>query len=232
MAHCLHPLILTQKVEVLNLWETDWRPLLCWPLPGDEVDVVPDSSLVFGPVLWWRVAPRTLRLGGERIGQAAPTHQQTDAESCKHDPWSLRVGHLRRNTPRFRGGKVEQTFCCNQKSSNRWWREFKQAFNRRAKRIFQKVCNVFSSLSKRAADSLSPVYQPVPSLLCCAWCCVLLVGWFYTLRRTLDHTSSIPAISFTGRSGLILTHSLFGHQGGIRVNIIIPYYKKKKHLFI
>lgn len=62
---------------------------------------MPDSSLVSGPVLRRRVAPGTLRFGGVGVGEAAPTHQQTDDESCKHDPRSLRVGHLRRNTQIF-----------------------------------------------------------------------------------------------------------------------------------
>lgn len=86
-----------------------------WPLPGDEVDIVPDSSLVLGPVLRGRVAPRALRFGGIRVGEVAPTCQQTDDESCKHDPRSLSVGHLRRNAPRFHLETQGRPFCFNPK---------------------------------------------------------------------------------------------------------------------
>lgn len=65
------------------------------PLPGDEVDVVPDGRVVFGPVLRRGVAPRVLRLGRVGVREAAPAHQQADGERRERHPGS-HVGHLRR----------------------------------------------------------------------------------------------------------------------------------------
>lgn len=57
---------------------------------------MPDSCVVFGPLLGRRVAPRALGFGRVGVREAAQTHQQAKDERCKQHPRSQHVGHLRR----------------------------------------------------------------------------------------------------------------------------------------
>lgn len=66
------------------------------PLPRDEVDVVPDGCVVFGPILRCGVAPGTLRFGRVGVRKTAQAHQGANDERCERHPRSEHVGHLKR----------------------------------------------------------------------------------------------------------------------------------------
>lgn len=80
-----------------------WRRSLAAhpPLPGDEVDVVSQRSVVSGQLLRRRVLPGLLGLGGVRLGQCAQAHEQGQGERQAEQPQSLAPQHLR--APKVQG---------------------------------------------------------------------------------------------------------------------------------
>lgn len=68
---------------------------LCLPLPGDEVDVVPQRRVVSGHVLCGGVLAGAVRFGGVRLCQRPQADQQRQGESQHRYPQPHGTLHLR-----------------------------------------------------------------------------------------------------------------------------------------